>query len=67
MIKHFLFFLIFQIWLYKSTLLVLILAVTCGNSFRFQNEESKTTEEKLNGNIEPEEKVALETIGKSNF
>jgi hypothetical protein len=35
--------------------------VTCGNSFRFQAEESKTTEEKLTG-VEPEEKVALETI-----
>ena len=50
----------FQIWLHKSTLVLLILAVSC-NGFRFQTEESETTEEKLTG-VETVEKVDPEPI-----
>ena len=53
----------FQIWLHKSTLVLLILAVSC-NGFRFQTEESETTEEKLTGveTVEKVEKVDPEPI-----
>ena len=50
----------FQIWSRKSTLVLLILAVSC-NGFRFQTEESETTEEKLTG-VETVEKVDPEPI-----
>lgn len=50
----------FQIWLHKSTLVLLILAVSC-NGFRFQTEESETTEKKLTG-VETVQKVDPEPI-----
>ena len=55
----FMILLCFQIWIQRSTLILLILAVTC-NAFRFQNDDS-TTEEKLTG-VSTVEKAAITPI-----